>query len=159
VLKTEGDLAARARGWAVKASVAYIALFVAATAWTVGGQPHLMESYGAAPVLWAVPALALAGMIAIPLLTRKGAAGKAFVASCLSIAGLLGTAGAGLFPRWVPALGDLERSLTIWNSSSSELTLQTMLVLALVGMPLVIGYTIYIYWTFRGKVELDEHSY
>jgi cytochrome d ubiquinol oxidase subunit II len=159
VLKTEGDLAERARGWAVKSSAVYAALFLAAAAWTVTGQPHLMENYGTQPVLWALPALALAGIVAIPVLTRKGAHGKAFIASSLAIAGLFGTAGAGLFPRWVPALGSPERSLTIFNSSSSELTLKTMLVLALIGMPLVIGYTIYIYRTFGGKVEVDDHGY
>lgn len=159
VLKTDGELAERAKGWATKASIPYMVLFLAAAAWTVTAQPHLMENYGTAPYLWALPALALAGMIGIPVLTRKGAHGKAFIASSLAIAGLMGTAGAGLFPRWVPALGDLERSLTIFNSSSSELTLKTMLVLALIGMPLVIGYTIFIYRVFRGKVELDEHSY
>ena len=159
MLKTDGDQAAQARGWAVKASYVYIALFVAATAWTVTGQPHLMSNYSSAPILWALPLLALAGMVGVPLLTRRGAHGKAFIASSVAIAGLMGTAGAGLFPRWVPALGDLDRSLTIFNSSSSELTLKTMFVMALLGMPLVIGYTIYIYRTFRGKVELDEHSY
>lgn len=159
VLKAGGDLEARAKGWAVKASFVYIALFLAAAAWTVGGKPHLMENYAAAPVLWALPVLALAGMIGVPLFTKRGAPGKAFVASSVAIAGLFGTAGAGLFPRWVPALGDPSRSLTIFNSSSSELTLKTMLVMALVGMPLVIGYTIFIYRTFRGKVEIDEHSY
>jgi cytochrome d ubiquinol oxidase subunit II len=159
VLKTEGELAARAEGWAKSAGVVYILLFLAATAWTVLGQPHLMENYDAAPALWALPGLALFSMLAIQLFLRRGAPGKAFIASSLSIAGILGTAGAGLFPRWVPALGNLPLSLTIYNSSSSELTLKTMLILALIGMPLVIAYTIYVYRTFRGKVELDEQSY
>jgi len=50
-------------------------------------------------------------------------------------------------------------SLTIFNASSSPLTLKTMLVMALVGMPLVIAYTAWIYHAFRGKVRLEATSY
>jgi cytochrome d ubiquinol oxidase subunit II len=158
-LKTDGSLAARARGWAAVASVIYLLLFVAAACWTVLGQPHLVESYARAPVLWALPGLAAGGMVAIQVFVRRSAPGKAFAASCLSIVALMATAGAGLFPRWVPARGDLSLSLTISNSSSSEKTLGTMLVLAGIGMPMVIAYTVYVYRTFSGKVVLDETSY
>ncbi len=59
----------------------------------------------------------------------------------------------------MPGLGESATSLTIANASSSERTLRTMLVIALIGMPAVITYTALIYRTFRGKVVLDEHSY
>ena len=68
---------------------------------------------------------------------------------------LMATAAADLFPRLVPALGAPELSLTAANASSSELTLKTMLVLAVIGMPLVIGYTIWVYRAFRGKIDPD----
>ena len=45
------------------------------------------------------------------------------------------------------------------NASSTPLTLKSMLVIALVGMPIVIAYTIFIYRVFKGKVELTEASY
>jgi len=64
--------------------------------------------------------------------------------------------GAALFPRLVPAIGNPERSLTLFNSSSSELTLKSMLILASIGMPFVIGYTIWIYRALAGKVEPGE---
>jgi cytochrome d ubiquinol oxidase subunit II len=67
--------------------------------------------------------------------------------------------GAGIFPDIVPALGDPSRSLTIANASSSPLTLKVMLIVALVGMPLVLAYTAWIYYTFRGKVRLTEEGY
>ena len=50
-------------------------------------------------------------------------------------------------------------SITIFDASSSQLTLTVMLIIALVGMPLVIGYTIYAYKVFKGKVREDEASY
>ena len=71
----------------------------------------------------------------------------------------VGLFGVALFPNLVTALGDESRSLTVWNAASSEKTLEIMLVIAAVGMPFVIAYTAAIYWTFRGKVVLGEHSY
>jgi cytochrome bd ubiquinol oxidase subunit II len=50
-------------------------------------------------------------------------------------------------------------SVTIFNAASSPKTLSIMLIIALVGMPLVLAYTALVYWTFHGKVRLDEHSY
>jgi cytochrome d ubiquinol oxidase subunit II len=164
-LKAEDDLAARARRWALGAWALYLALYLAATAYTLVGQPHLVGSYADAPALFAVPALALAAIVAIPVLLRRGGGGaggrgkRAFVASSLSIAALMATAGLSLYPTIVPALGAPARSLTIENSSSSQYTLTVMLVVALVGMPLVLGYTVFVYRTFRGKVRLDDHSY
>jgi cytochrome d ubiquinol oxidase subunit II len=90
---------------------------------------------------------------------RRRRAGLAFAASSLAIAALLGIMGRGLYPYLVPALGALPGGLTVYNSSSSALTLKTMLVIALTGMPLVLAYTIFIYRRFRGPVVLDETSY
>ena len=53
----------------------------------------------------------------------------------------------------VPALGTPERSLTIERAASSDLSLTVMLVFALVGVPIVLAYTAFVYWRFRGKVE------
>ena len=59
----------------------------------------------------------------------------------------------------MPSITDLNNSLTIYNASSSETTLSTMLVIALIGMPLVIIYTVVIYRVFKGKVVITEESY
>jgi cytochrome d ubiquinol oxidase subunit II len=67
--------------------------------------------------------------------------------------------GFGIFPNMVISNPDLSYSLTIYNASSSGKTLGVMLVIALIGMPLVLAYTISIYWIFRGKVKIDKHSY
>jgi cytochrome bd ubiquinol oxidase subunit II len=67
--------------------------------------------------------------------------------------------GAALFPNLVPALGDPAQSLTVTNSASSEATLKLMAGVALLGMPMVVSYTVLVYWTFRGKVKLGEFSY
>ena len=68
-------------------------------------------------------------------------------------------AAAALYPRLVPARPDLADSLTIYNASSTPRTLTVMLVIALVGMPFVIGYTVWIYRVFRGRTVLTSESY
>ncbi len=72
---------------------------------------------------------------------------------------MLGLAAIGMFPRLVPSSIDLAYSLTIYNASSTQRTLTVMLIIALIGMPLVIAYTFYIYRVFMGKTVLTEESY
>ena len=61
--------------------------------------------------------------------------------------------------RIIPSSIDLANSLTIYNASSTPRTLTVMLIIALIGMPLVIGYTAFVYKTFMGKVAITESSY
>jgi cytochrome bd ubiquinol oxidase subunit II len=63
-----------------------------------------------------------------------------------------------MFPTLVRA-ADQGLALTIHNASSSPATLAIMLTIALIGIPLVLAYTVSIYWIFRGKVKLDSMSY
>ncbi|MCW0221293.1 MAG: cytochrome d ubiquinol oxidase subunit II [Prosthecobacter sp.] len=67
--------------------------------------------------------------------------------------------GAGLFPNMLPSQPHPEHSLTSYNSSSSLHTQSIMLTIALIGVPVVIAYTISIYWIFRGKVQKEHLVY
>lgn len=158
VIKGSGDLEERARGWAGAAGYAYLALCVVAMAVTMVTQAHLLENYRQVVVLWAIPLLVLACIAAAIVFHRRGETGRAFLSSSLSIAAIWGLVGAGLFPRLVPALGAPELSLTIVNASSGHLTLKAMFIIALVGMPVVIGYTTWVYWAFKGKVDISQES-
>jgi cytochrome d ubiquinol oxidase subunit II len=109
-------------------------------------------------VLWAVPALVLAFIVGAIVFHRRHEAGRAFLSSNLSIAAIWGLVGSGLFPRLVSALDAPELSLTLANASSGDLTLKTMFVIALLGTPLVIGYTLWVYWSFEGKVDPSNES-
>jgi cytochrome d ubiquinol oxidase subunit II len=157
-IKGSRDLESRARGWATGAGYAYLALFVVASIVTIATQAHLLENYRNVVVLWAVPGLVLAFIVGAIVFHRRGEAGRAFLSSSLSIAAIWGLVGCGLFPRLVPALGAPDLSLTLANASSGDLTLKAMLVIALLGMPLVIGYTIWVYRAFKGKVDLGHES-
>jgi cytochrome bd ubiquinol oxidase subunit II len=158
-LKAPGKLSDQARGWARKTWGVVFVLYAAATVSTVGFQPHLVTSYFSTPVFFVAPLVALVALVLVFPFVSSGATLRAFVASSVAIGGLIASAGLSLYPTIVPALNDPTLSLTIRNSSSSQNTLTAMLVIALVGMPIVLGYTVYIYRTFKGKVQLDDHSY
>jgi cytochrome d ubiquinol oxidase subunit II len=158
-VKTSGELAERAKGWAAQAWAAFLALFVVATLTTIVMQPHLLKNYGALPALWIVPVITPLCIVMAGVLNRKGRAMQAFLASALSIAGVMAMIAIGLFPNLVPALNSPNLSLTIMNASSSELTLKVMFILALLGMPLVLAYTAWVYYIFRGKVGAEAPGY
>ena len=61
-----------------------------------------------------------------------------------------------MYPNLVFSQPNPENSLTIYNAASSPKTLGIMLIIACIGVPLVIAYTVCIYWIFRGKVKLDR---
>ena len=157
-LKTEGPVRARALRAAPRLWWAFAALWALATILSRLEAPHLWTAYRQ-PVAWLVPAAFVAAALACRQALVAGRAGRAFLASSLAIAALLGIVGQGLYPNLVPALGAPGSGLTLANSASSPLALRAMLVVALAGMPIVIGYTIFIYTRFRGPVRLDDHSY
>ncbi len=160
VLKTSGRLQGRARKWANSSWLIFLLLLVGADVVTALTQQRLLANYRAHPLLWGVPILALGAVAASGLLHRRGAAVRAFLASGLSLALLWVQVGTGLYPNLVPALSGPETlNLTIHNASSSKLTLEVMLVVALVGMPLVLGYTAWVYRTFSGKVSAETEGY
>lgn len=159
VLKTEGDLQARARRWSTRLVVLFGVTYVATTLATFFHVPTLMAPYGAHPVLLLLP---LATLLAVANLPREILAGRdrrAFVCSGAVTVGLLGLFGVGMYPRLVPSLPHPEHGLTIHNAASSSKTLGVMLVIAAIGMPFVIGYTVVIYRLFGGKVRLGKDTY
>jgi cytochrome d ubiquinol oxidase subunit II len=75
------------------------------------------------------------------------------------MAALMGLFGLEMYPHLVLSQPHPEYGLTIHNAASSPKTLGIMLTVALIGVPLVVAYTVSIYWIFRGKVKLDKMSY
>jgi cytochrome d ubiquinol oxidase subunit II len=158
-MKTEGELKARVGGWISPLWIAMVALYVLATVATLFVSPFLLSGMTGNPLFWILFVLLLGSVLSIPVAVKAGKEGRAFLASSLTIACMIGLSAFSMFPRLVPALGDLTYSLTIYNASSSQRTLSTMLVIALIGMPLVIAYTIFIYRAFKGKVSITPDSY
>lgn len=114
------------------------------------------HNYQAHPLLWGLPLL---GVVAALLAAQRVTAGKtlsAFVASSLSLVGVIGTAGAAMFPFVMPSSIQPDASLTVWDSVSSHLTLQIMFFATLIFMPLIIAYTSWAYRVMRGKVTVAD---
>lgn len=104
------------------------------------------------------------GVVMVCLFGMRGAVrrdrdGRAFALSSGVFLGLWGIAGSVMYPYLVRASNDLSLSLDIFNASSGELTLKVMLIFALIGMPLVIAYTIYLYKVFRGRINVKDQGY
>jgi cytochrome bd ubiquinol oxidase subunit II len=158
-MKTDGELRDRVAAWIPKSWMATVALYFLATLATIFVSPFLFAGVLKNPLFWVLFLLLLAGIISIPIAAKARKYGTAFIASSLTVACMVGLSALSLFPRLVPSITDPYYSLTIYNASSSDATLYTMLVIALIGMPLVIVYTVVIYRVFKGKVVLTEESY
>ncbi len=187
--KTEGMLYQRAHKMAGWASLAAIVIFAAEGVWVgrIDGyrlvkapapgilQTPLMQmvtraagawrdNFSAHPSLYLVPALGFLGMAGVYLATRAHRNLLGWWCGALAWAGVIGTAGAALFPFLLPSSSDPSMSLTVWNASSSRLTLLWMLGFTVVFVPLILWYTSWAFWVMRGKVRAeeiahDEHAY
>lgn len=158
ILKTEGSLQKRAIRSTKLFSILIILAWVIGTLATQIFAPHMYTNYFNNPILFIIPLTTFACMLAIPFLLKIGHYRKLFIASSLVIATKILTLAGGLFPNLVISSNSAE-SLTIYNAASTELTLKVMLIVALIGMPLVLAYTIYVYYVFRGKASHERHGY
>ncbi len=158
-IKTEGDLQSRMQGWANRGWMTSVVLYVLATMATFFAAPFLFEGILSNVFFWLVFLPMLAAIAYLPISIKAARYGMAFLASSVMIAGTIGLTGVSLYPRMVPSLTNLDYSLTVYAHSSTPLTLKVMLIIALIGMPMVIGYTAAIYYIFRGKTEISEDSY
>lgn len=158
-LKSEGAQKEKAEKIANKTWIAFVALYVVATILTFFSAPYLFASVLQNPLFWVLFVALLATIIYIPIALKAGKIVWAFISSSVMIAVMILLTALSLFPRLLPSSIDLSYSLTIYNASSTPGTLTTMLIIALIGMPIVIGYTIFVYRVFKGKVILEQDSY
>ena len=158
-LKTEGSLRHKLGRWAASTWILVVSLYGLITVSTFLAAPHLVEGMFLNPLTWIFLLVGFAAAAVTRVALKSLRHRRAFLASSTFIGALLGLSGVGLFPRLVPSSIDLQYSLTVYNAASSQSALKVMLVIALIGMPVVVGYTVFIYRVFRGKVELTPDSY
>ena len=113
----------------------------------------LLHNYENYPILWGIPALGIIGMLSCAVMTRLNRAGLAFASSSLSIASIITTAGVALFPMIMPSSLMPSHSLTLWDGTSSELTLSIISVVAVIVVPIILGYTIWCYYKMFGRLD------
>lgn len=152
-LKTEGEIQQRAKAITSKLWISFILLFALSFIFALMNIPGAISSV----LAWLSTLVVVAGWFMIRQALAKGKEALSFYMSSLVFVGLWGIVGSIHFPNLVKASNDLALSLTIYNASSTKLTLTVMLIIALLGMPLVFLYTWYTYKTFKGKVSLSNH--
>ncbi len=158
-LKTEGALQQRLFVWMQGTYYTYLALFVIVTFWSVFFVPASLQHFGKYPILWLVPILNVLAIANIPRAIAQHKPFYAFISSCCTISALVFLFSAALFPDLLPASNNAAFSITIYNAASSMLTQKIGLIIVAIGIPMVLSYTLLIYWTFRGKVTLTKDSY
>lgn len=154
-VKTTDALKKRAEGTAQALWPPLLVIAVAFLIYTAFAT-KLYDNFLTAPYLLPVPALAVAALFGIRLFIAQGRLHRAFASSCLTIVLVVSTGVIGLYPNLIPSNLDAHYSLTIFNSSSSLLTLKIMTVVALIFVPIVIGYKIWIYRIFREPISVRE---
>ena len=159
VMKTEGALHDRLRVWAMRAIIFFVICAATTTMATLLYVPHMADRVRANPWLFSIVLVNMLAIANIPREFHHNRDWLAFLSSCMAIITLMLLFGLNLFPNLVYSLPNPENSLNIYNAASSHKTLGIMLVIAGLGVPIVIAYTVCIYWIFRGKVKLDRMSY
>jgi cytochrome d ubiquinol oxidase subunit II len=159
LMKTEGPLHDKLRGWINHTIIFFIICYAVTTMATLLYVPHMAARVRAHPWLFSVALLNMLAIANIPREIHHGRPGRAFVSSCVAMAALMGLFGLEMYPHLVLSNPEPAHSLTIYNAASSPRTLAIMLTIALIGLPVVLAYTISIYWIFRGKVKLTPMSY
>lgn len=186
-LKTENPIRDRALYWSKLAALLTILCFALGGLWVKYGlagyelkslvNPHgfsnplhkqvgqklaaWLHNYSIYPFSVTAPLLGFVGAFSV-LLTSKRNSCFAFISSGISIIGIIATVGVSMFPFLLPSSTQLNSSLLIWDASSSQLTLEIMLVSVVIFLPIIIIYTSWVYRALRGKVttqmiEQDEH--
>ena len=185
-LKTEGEIRERARRWVGYSALALCVTFALAGIWlTLGIDGYRivafagteaasnpttkqvvreagawLANYGANPLLWVIPALVFVGaFVAWKLAATRP--GLAFIASSVALGCVVLTAGVAMFPFLMPSSLEPGHSLTMWDSTSSLLTLRWMFWMVIIFLPIVIAYTSWVYRVMRGPVtaeDVREHS-
>ena len=154
-LKTDGELGSRARGIALAVWPVQLLLTVVSLVATWFVRPPIKQNYLSYPVGFLIPIVVFASLAMMFLATRKGQELRAFLASCVYITGMLVGAVFALYPVILPASTDPAHSLTIYNSAAGQHGLTVGLVWWTVGMVLSVGYFVFVYRMFRGKVQLE----
>lgn len=178
-IKTDGAVAERARAvgsvTAIVTAVLYALAGLALWKWidgysitsvinTTGPSNPLFKTAAVLPGAWfqnyvqyrwtiAAPLLGLAGTLLAFVLMRARRDNLAMLASGLGISGIIVSVGASMFPFILPSTVDPRFSLTVWDSSSSHMTLFIMLVSTAIFMPLILAYTAWVYKVLWGKVD------
>ena len=158
-IKTSGDLAGRARRIVGPVCIQLAVLTVISLGATIHVRPASLDNYFNYPFTVVVPVGVVASLAGIWLFNRNAQPVKAFLSSCLYLFFMLAGACWGLYPTLLPASTGVERDITMAKAISGPHTLAVGLVWWAFGMTLAVGYVVFVYTRFRGKVDLTSTSH
>jgi len=158
-LKTEGELQQLVHRWMWRGFGLTLICYMLATIFTLSMVPHAINNFREHSWTWIIVVLTVLAFANIPRAIFLGRPFYAFLSSSWTILALVFLFSLTLFPNLVVSSSAPDFNLNIYNAASSPKTLGIMAIIALIGMPFVLAYTTAIYWTFRGKVKITEHSY
>jgi cytochrome bd ubiquinol oxidase subunit II len=158
-LKTEGELQQLVHRWMWHGFGFSLVFYILATVFTLALIPEATRNFQEYRWSWAIVVLTVLAFANIPRAIFLGRPFYAFLSSSSTILALVFLFSFTLYPNLVVSSISSTYSLNIFNAASSRKTLGIMTIIALIGMPFVLSYTAAIYWAFRGKVKLSEHSY
>ena len=159
LLKTEGRLYAKLTVLVKRSIAFFITSFAITTIYTLIFEPHLSDKFKEIPVLFIVPVAAFLSIANIPRLASKRKFLAAFIFSSLTISLMLILVAIEVYPTLIRSTIDTAYNITIYNAASSGKSLGIMLLIVVIGLPLALGYTLFVYLTFRGKVKIEEQGY
>lgn len=158
-MKTENRLYVKLHLLTNNFTIFFVVSFVITTLYTLLYIPHLSDFFKANPAWFVIPLLMTLCIANIPRQVKKGKYRFAFLSSAATIALLLIMVALEVFPYLLYSPQNPGNSITIYNGASSRSTMKILLIIALIGTPMVATYTSFVFWTFKGKVKLDEMSY
>jgi len=115
-----------------------------------------LNNYSTYPWMIAAPVLGIFAGLGSAWFSKQQRGGWAFVMSSLMMAGIILTAGAAMFPFLMPSSSMPNASLTVWDATSSYLTLKTMFIVACIFVPIVLSYTAYSFYVMRGRIKAQD---
>jgi cytochrome d ubiquinol oxidase subunit II len=154
-MKTLGDVHERASRLARRILPAVIALTVIGVPVTALVRSATLDNYRAHPLLFVFPLAVAISLAAISHYGSRKAETAAFLSSCAYIVTMLCGAAVALYPSLLPSSNGAAGDITIYNAASGHYALSVGLIWWGIGMALAIGYFIFVYRMFRGKVTSE----
>ncbi len=181
MMKTDGEVQARARTTATVTGLLTAVLFAAAGYWIAHGingytitefmgvgaasnplhktvaveAGAWMKNYDSYPWMITAPILGVVMALLASLFAKFGRSALTFICSSLTMTGIILTAGFSMFPFIMPSSLNPAHSLTVWDATSSQNTLSVMLVAAVIFVPTILGYTTWTYIKMFGRVNKE----
>jgi cytochrome d ubiquinol oxidase subunit II len=159
-MKTSGDINSRAKAVARRLWPVVVVLTGASLAATLYIRPDLLNNYKRWPVLYAIPALVAECLFEMWKDSARGKERAAFLSSCGYLVFMLVGAAAGVYPNLLTSTTDPALNVTVYNAHAGHYALSVGLIWWSLGMAIAVGYFVFVYRMFRGKVTAtSRHGY